>query len=402
MDRNISILTLLLFITVTGFGQAIHQLGYYSVNGIMSVAAKSNFMILSNGRIVDNTIPSSPTLVSQYSFVGDGTSVIVNENSAYFGTGMGNTLFIADISNINFPLHKSSIPFNIGHGVFGMDISDNTLFVALGVNGTVCSIDISDESNPDVLDTLYISGGQCRDIVISDDFAFAAHENGLKVIDISNPSGMQLITSIGSGYNSIDISESLVFLGKSSGGIDVYNILDPVNPTPAFSMANTGGTAWDLKYKDDHVYLATNSNGLFIYKIEDNTGIEMANFPNSGNGQSFGVCLQDSLVLLSGLINGVAILQYDSTWTVDINNMSSFDQINIYPNPATNYVHLESSSAIDISQIEIINLQGEVLKKQQYLNIRKAILDVKNIPKGIYVVRIYSRSNIYHSKLVIN
>ena len=61
MDRNISILTLLLFITVTGFGQAINQLGYYSVNGIMSVAAKSNFMILSNGRIVDNTIPSSPT-----------------------------------------------------------------------------------------------------------------------------------------------------------------------------------------------------------------------------------------------------------------------------------------------------------------------------------------------------
>ena len=396
MKKEILLITLSL-ISVLGIGQTIEQIGYYSKNGIFGLSSKDSYMILSNGEIVDNSTPTSPTLISQYSFGGDGSSVIVNGDYSYFGTGMTNDLFIADISNISFPIHKSSIDFTIGNGVFGMDISYNTLFVALGSDGVVCSIDITDNSNPVMLDTLYIAGGQCRDIVTQNDYAFAAHEGGLKIINITNPSNLQLITSIGSGYNSIDINGNQIYLGKSSGGIDVFDITNPTNPSPAFSIPNSGGTAWDLKYNENHLYLSTNSNGLYIYKLEANTGIAMANFPNNGNGQSFGVCLQDSLILLSGLINGVAVLHYDSTGTVGIDNLSSTDQINLYPNPANDFVFVESND-LKLNKIRIFNIKGNLVRQIDLISSNEKI-DISNLAKGQYVLTFETNDNIITKKV---
>ncbi len=396
--KRITFLTTLLLVSILGFGQTIDQIGYYSKNGVMGLSSKDNYMILNHGEIIDNTTPSSPTLVSQYSFDGDGITVFVNGDYAYFGTGMTNDLFIADISNITFPIHKSSIDFTIGHGVFGMDISNNTLFVALGNNGIICSIDITDKDNLVMLDTLLIPGGQCRDVVVQNNYAFAAHGGGLKIIDISDSTNLQLVTSIGSGYNSIDINKNYVFLGKSSGGIDVFEISDPQNPSPAFSIPNSGGTAWDLKYNENHLYLATNSYGLFIYKIEDNSAMEKANFPNTGNGQSFGVCIQDSLVLLSGLVEGVAILHYDSTGTVGINSISTVNQLKVFPNPAQDFVTIENDNLL-FNRIKIIDINGKLVKQIDQNNLTGK-LDISDLPGGQYIFSFETADKVITQKII--
>jgi hypothetical protein len=386
MKNSISILALL----IAGqslIGQVINEIGYYSINGIIGITTRDNYMILSNGSIIDNAIPSSPTLVGQYSINGDGTSVLTEGDCAYFGTGMTSELFVVDISNVTFPLYKSSIDFSIGNGIFGMDINDNTLFIALGLNGTVCSIDVNDESNPLPLDTLSIPGGQCRDVVANNNYIYAAHYDGLKIIDVIDPSNMQLVTSIGSGYNSIALGDDLVFLGKSSsGGVDVFNISDPENPVPAFSLLDSGGTAWDLAYEDNHLYLATNGAGLVVYEIEPDSGNEVGNYPNTGNGQSFGVALQDSLILLSGLINGVAILQYDSIGVVGLPSLALSTQFSIYPNPAENIIHLSTDKHF-IDKIEILNSQGVRIKE---LTNYRADNDIQigELPAGQYAVRL--------------
>ncbi len=397
MKRTAFLITLFL-ISNFSFGQTIDQIGYYSKNGVMGLSSKGNYMILNCGEIIDNTTPSSPTLVSQYSFDGDGFTVFVNGDYAYFGTGMTNDLFIADISNITLPTHKSSIDFTIGNGVFGMDISNNTLFVALGINGIICSIDITDKENPVMLDTLLMPGGQCRDVVVQNNYAFAAHAGGLKIIDISDSTNLQLVTSIGSGYNSIDIDENYVFLGKSSGGIDVFEISDPQNPSPAFSIPNTGGRAWDLKYSENHLYLATNSYGLFIYKIEDNKGIEMANFPNTGNGQSFGVCIQDSLVLLSGLQKGVAVLYYDSTGTVGINSVPTVNQLKVFPNPAQDFVTIETNN-LQFNRIKIFNIKGKLVKQIDQNNLTGK-LNISDLSGGQYIFSFETTDKVISQKII--
>lgn len=400
--KKITLFITLFSISLFGTGQAINQIGYYNTNGIFGLSSTNNYMILSSGEIIDNSDPSLPTLVSQYSFNGFASATLAFGNYAYFGTGATDSesyeLFIADISNINSPTDKSSIGFTIGNGVYGMDITENTLFVALGGDGIVCSIDVTDNSNPTILDTLFIPDGQCRDIVTADNYAFAAHAGGLKVIDISNTLDIQLITSIGSGYNSIDMSESLVFMGKSEGGIDVFDISDPINPSLAFSIPNSGGCAWDLKYFENHVYLATNSNGLFIYKIAASNGIEMANFPNTGNGQSFGVCLQDSLVLLSGLMNGVAILHYDSTGIIGINPMSTVNQLNVFPNPTREFVSIDHSDLV-FNCVKVFNLEGKLIKEiDQTSSIEK--IDIRDLSIGEYIFSFETNNGIITKKVI--
>jgi len=394
-----TILAFFMFLaTVQALGQVINQIGYYSVNGITGLSAQDNYMFLSDGKILDNSIPSLPVLVSQFSFNGDGITVIIDDEFAYFGTGMTNELYIADISNINFPLQFGYLEFTEGNGLFGMDINGNTLMAALGMNGTIVSIDISDKANPEILDMLNIAGGQCRDVVVNGTLAYAAHANGLKVIDITNPSDLQVINSIGGGYNSIDMGDGKVFLGKSSGGIDVFNITDSESPTPAFAITNTGGTAWDIKYSEQHIYLATNSGGLFLYKMEDNTGIFKANFPNEGNGQSFGVALQDSLILLSGLINGVAILQYDSTGSVGIIDIQNDQDFKIYPNPTQNEIFISTDNEVLIDEIIIYNQLGQnVIRQNDY----EGSIDVSSLLPGIYFVEVLVGTERIREKLVI-
>ncbi len=392
-----SILLTLSLISLFGIGQTIEQIGSYN-NGTKSVCTKDNFMIVSSGDIVDITDPTSPTLISQISGVnGDESQVIIDDNYAFIGTMMTNDLFIVDISNISSPLVKSTIDFNIGNGVFGMDISENTLFTSLGSGGTICSIDISDKNYPIMLDTLYIPDGQCRDIVVQNNYAYVSHHEGLKIIDISNPSELQLITSIGSGYNSIDINDNHVFLGKSSGGIDVFDISNPMAPIIAYSIPNIGETVWDLKYHEDHLYLATNSSGLYVYKIEENEGFEMGNFQFNGY-QTFGVCVQDSLVLLTGLGQGTAILQYNPNIVATSNSIQTNNDLTIHPNPSKDFISITKYN-YKINRIIINDYNGKFIKQIDFNNLIKKI-NISDLSAGEYIFVFETNDNIITKKII--
>ena len=59
----------------------------------------------------------------------------------------------------------------------------------------------------------------------------------------------------------------------------------------------------------------------------------------------------------------------------------------IYPNPATDVLNITSSETI--SEIEIVNTLGQVVKRIE-VNSDNAVCDVENLPNGFYVVRIYN------------
>lgn len=402
MMKKISLaLTFLLIISHTIANcQTIQQIGYYNINGIMAMSSKTNFIILGNGSVINISNPSAPNLMGSVSLSGFSTSVLVSGNYSYFGIGMTGKLIIADISNPSFPLQIGSRIFpSITGGIFGISKDNNVLYLAAGGDG-VFTVDISNPTNPIVLDSISIPNGQARDIITHANFAYVAHGDGLKVIDISNPANINVIATIGSGFTSIDIdtTNNLVYLGKSSGGIDAFNIANPYLPIPAFSIPNSNGTGWDVKYRNNLVYLATDNLGLFIYKITGSSGVQMANFPNTSNGQSFAVSLQDSLILLSGLINGVAVLEYDSLGVTGIIDEKYFDQITISPNPATNYFEFDFKN-VNINEIEIINSIGESVYKENYIKTKNSI-DISSLQKGNYVVSFKNKKRSWNKKLI--
>ncbi len=63
--------------------------------------------------------------------------------------------------------------------------------------------------------------------------------------------------------------------------------------------------------------------------------------------------------------------------------------LQIYPNPVSNTLHITSSE--EISEIEIVNMMGQVVL-QMDVNGESAVCDVENLPSGVYVVNVRSLS----------
>ncbi|MBQ5424327.1 MAG: T9SS type A sorting domain-containing protein, partial [Bacteroidales bacterium] len=63
------------------------------------------------------------------------------------------------------------------------------------------------------------------------------------------------------------------------------------------------------------------------------------------------------------------------------------NEIALFPNPATDILNITSSETI--SEIEIVNTLGQVVKRIE-VNSDNAVCNVEELPNGFYVVRIYN------------
>ena len=86
---------------------------------------------------------------------------------------------------------------------------------------------------------------------------------------------------------------------------------------------------------------------------------------------------------------GTAIMNCNQT--VDIAQRFESDlKLNIYPNPATNYIKIETNQN---SEIEILNTAGQIIKK---INMKDnpINIDISNFQKGLYIVKAISDKGI--------
>jgi hypothetical protein len=171
------------------------------------------------------------------------------------------------------------------------------------------------------------------------------------------------------------------------------------------------GSAWNLKllkrHWNDHIFVGDDllftRNGV-LYKMDTAT---------------FNVTTMDSLVptlgytayqmtffngkLILGLTfgldtNGSFLYSIDSTQVVSGIKKAESIRTKIYPNPSKGYLILESSEIIE--QIEIKDLTGTTLYKKEE-NSFETKIDVTEIPNGLYLISIVTRSGIRQIQKVI-
>ena len=70
---------------------------------------------------------------------------------------------------------------------------------------------------------------------------------------------------------------------------------------------------------------------------------------------------------------------------------------NVYPNPATEHIYLDGLS--QVAQVQVFNTSGVKLL-DMVITENGEMIDVSHLPTGMYVVRIISRGDKYHSKLL--
>lgn len=95
----------------------------------------------------------------------------------------------------------------------------------------------------------------------------------------------------------------------------------------------------------------------------------------------------------------------ENRWPTTILNTQSFEKdfsyLNIYPNPSnTNSVKIYCEN--QVNTIEIINLNGQLIQKIQKPTFQDNILEVTNLNKGFYFIKIENQSTSITKKIIIN
>jgi hypothetical protein len=91
-------------------------------------------------------------------------------------------------------------------------------------------------------------------------------------------------------------------------------------------------------------------------------------------------------------ITVVADAEYTAafTWSVGIDE-TAVSEIALFPNPATDILNITSSETI--SEIEIVNVMGQVVKRIE-VNSDNAVCNVEDLTSGVYVVRIHTEGTV--------
>jgi hypothetical protein len=143
-----------------------------------------------------------------------------------------------------------------------------------------------------------------------------------------------------------------------------------VNSSYFLVQRSSDGLRWE---NINRVNAAGNSNSLINYQLYDNLPLP---------GQSYYRLKQYDF--------GGAFA-YSQIRTV---NFDQFAAINVYPNPTSGPVYIESESAVDIS---VFDINGRLIIQKENTN----SCDLSNQAAGVYYVRINSQTSVQIEKIVL-
>jgi photosystem II stability/assembly factor-like uncharacterized protein len=278
--------------------------------------------------------------------------------------------------------------------------------------------------------------------VVGDNLILKTIDGGLNWSTQTLPHGIASLffvdANIGYGVaGSYNYPQHRTILKTTNGGSDWITILDEQDNALSsvfFTSADTGYAAGYnviLKTTDGGLNWVNLSTGTFgcsfnsIYFTDENTGYAVG-------GDNFGGLIiktkdagltwftqeivgagyleQLSSVFFpvsdTGYIAGYNILLKTTNGgglPVGLINKKSDDlSVSIFPNPSSKQMTIKIPSSENILSAELTDLQGRLIKKQDFGSGSKTVMDVYDVPKGLYLVKIISDKNIYSNKVIID
>ncbi|MFC6999140.1 GDSL-type esterase/lipase family protein [Rufibacter roseus] len=72
-------------------------------------------------------------------------------------------------------------------------------------------------------------------------------------------------------------------------------------------------------------------------------------------------------------------------------------KVNVFPNPASGRVHISAGEGYVVEKVQLVNLSGMKVLEQQ----KVSVLEVGALPKGLYILHVYTNKGLLSSKLVV-
>lgn len=275
-------------------------------------------------------------------------------------------------SNSQFTLIElSSIEAQFNSQIVDVKIINDTLFVLDAFHGLV-TYNVSDPAHPSQLGYFSDSNTFVHSVVVADEYAYLSdYDDGLEIIDISDPSNLQIIgrykPDIGSPATSIDayFSNDLVFLASQSRGLEIINCSNPTNPSII-------GTYYEnqrvirVHSLENLVFLSEAFNGFKILNITNGTCSEIYHFIDSVSYQDFEV--HNDMLFTTDMNFGIQVF--------NISSLSNIVKIGEYNTGRAHGIFLE-------------NKKGKMLLYVSTWNKGLQVFDVSN-PKDVNFLTQYN------------
>jgi uncharacterized repeat protein (TIGR01451 family) len=153
----------------------------------------------------------------------------------------------------------------------------------------------------------------------------------------------------------------------------------------------------NLNFKFNNIQLpvsilnTTTGKGYITFKAKLKPGYSVGNIiPNTAN-----IYFDNNPAITTNTFN---------TEFVSLLSTSSFDPSNflIYPNPANSYFQIELNNSNEkLKNVEIIDVLGKIIKNVDQPNTNQQTINVSDLSKGIYFVKILLENNLIKTKKLI-
>ena len=108
------------------------------------------------------------------------------------------------------------------------------------------------------------------------------------------------------------------------------------------------------------------------------------------------------VLLLPEVIDGDLIYNKQASVFIRINEVSDFDKnISIYPNPASGYVQIRFLSLPEYgAEIQLLDVTGkQIINRKLQSNLE--VINIENLPVGVYFIKTSIKSQNNTTKLII-
>ena len=163
----------------------------------------------------------------------------------------------------------------------GVDGRDYAVTGTWGANGAAYFWDVTDASNPELVDSIVVDARTVNDVKISEDGRVAVisregasnRRNGIVILDVTNPRDVQIHSTfdeeLTGGVHNVFIYDNHVYAVNNGRRFDVINIQDPTNPhrVGRFELDTPGHGIHDVWVVDGIAYTSNWGDGVVLVDV---------------------------------------------------------------------------------------------------------------------------------------
>lgn len=225
---------------------------------------QNHFVAAGGGKVYFLNLEDSAYFSIDHSFDVGFVYDFYSKDSMLFISRQGYGVDCFDMSDIYNPRYEGNIEYWAEKMVF----HGRYLFLVPDYFGDVVVYNLDDLLHP-LLMSHIVFGGFNYDLVIGSGFAFIPQDDRIAVLDIRNPSNLEMLVSIPTSESKdVEISNDLLFISEGDLGWSIFDIANISTPELLASMS-TGSRVNELAVTGDYIYIAAGNEGVQIYDISD-------------------------------------------------------------------------------------------------------------------------------------